>query len=130
MLPKKYTNESDYRKIPREYLNSKIPSGRGIAKWLPFSTIPLQHEMLNEFISDQNKIEKPILSDDQVNVMNQKLIYKMFHNPEIKLKFYNDGYLDEIDGVIHKVEPLESALYVYEKEKLKLIELTNIYSIE
>ncbi|WP_274540985.1 hypothetical protein [Staphylococcus felis] len=33
MLPKAYANETDYRKIPREYLNSNIPQGRGIVKW-------------------------------------------------------------------------------------------------
>ncbi|CAC5966940.1 hypothetical protein T686_02748 [Staphylococcus aureus SJUD6056] len=36
MLPKKYINETDYRKIPREYLNSNIPEGRGAVKWRPF----------------------------------------------------------------------------------------------
>ncbi|MFW2424661.1 MULTISPECIES: hypothetical protein [Staphylococcus] len=25
MMPDKYKNETDYRKIPREYLNSRIP---------------------------------------------------------------------------------------------------------
>lgn len=32
MLPKAYVNETDYRKIPREYLNPNIPQGRGIVK--------------------------------------------------------------------------------------------------
>ncbi|WP_436966630.1 YolD-like family protein [Staphylococcus xylosus] len=129
-MPEPYKYETDYRNIPREYLNPRIPDGRKMEKWLPMATIPLQHEMLNEYISDQNKIEKPILSDDQINEINQKLLYKMFHNPEITLKFYNDGYIDEINGIIHKVDPLKSALYVYESDQLRIIELTNIYYIE
>lgn len=129
-MPEPYKYETDYRNIPREYLNPRIPEGRKMEKWLPMATIPLQHEMLNEYISDQNKIEKPILSDDQINEINQKLLYKMFYNPEITLKFYNDGYISEIYGIIHKIEPLESALYVYEGDQLRKIELTNIYFIE
>lgn len=35
MIPEKYANETDYRKIPREYLNPNIPQGRGMKKWLP-----------------------------------------------------------------------------------------------
>lgn len=36
MIPEKYANEIDYRKIPREYLNPNIPQGRGMKKWLQF----------------------------------------------------------------------------------------------
>ncbi len=36
MIPKKYEMETDYRKIPREYLNKNIPQGRSMIKWRPF----------------------------------------------------------------------------------------------
>lgn len=35
-LPTAYQSETDYRKIPRQYLNTRIPRGRGIVKWAPF----------------------------------------------------------------------------------------------
>ncbi|WP_380570763.1 hypothetical protein [Staphylococcus hyicus] len=35
-VPPKYQTETDYRKIPRQYLNGRIPMGRGIVKWAPF----------------------------------------------------------------------------------------------
>ncbi|OLN94366.1 hypothetical protein BMJ13_00070 [Staphylococcus saprophyticus] len=34
--PDEYKYTSDYREIPREYLNPRIPKGRGIVKWQPF----------------------------------------------------------------------------------------------
>lgn len=40
MIPEKYANETDYRKIPREYLNPNIPQGRGMKKWLPYGHYP------------------------------------------------------------------------------------------
>lgn len=36
--PDEYKYETDYRKIPRKYLNSKIPQGRGKIKWQPSNT--------------------------------------------------------------------------------------------
>lgn len=36
MIPEEYKNETDYRKIPRKYLNPRIPQGVGIVKWAPF----------------------------------------------------------------------------------------------
>ncbi|WP_440863409.1 hypothetical protein [Staphylococcus shinii] len=36
MIPKEFKDETDYRNIPREYLNPNIPKGRGMVKWQPF----------------------------------------------------------------------------------------------
>lgn len=54
-----YCYETDYRKIPREYLNPRIPQGRGIVKWTAFKTLPEQYERLEQYIEDQIKIDKP-----------------------------------------------------------------------
>lgn len=42
-LPEPYKYETDYRKIPREYLNSNIPKGRGSVKWQPFVIYTLKN---------------------------------------------------------------------------------------
>ncbi|MEJ7422961.1 YolD-like family protein, partial [Staphylococcus haemolyticus] len=65
MIPDKYKDETDYRKIPREYLDSQIPQGRGMVKWAPFATLPEQFERIHEYILDQDKIQRPTLSEDQ-----------------------------------------------------------------
>ena len=36
MIPDQYKHETDYRNIPREYLDTNIPQGRGMIKWAPF----------------------------------------------------------------------------------------------
>lgn len=46
MLPENYANETDYRKIPRKYLNPNTRQGRGMKKWLPMATTPEQYEQL------------------------------------------------------------------------------------
>ncbi|MDU4770010.1 MAG: hypothetical protein E6X74_09470 [Staphylococcus lugdunensis] len=46
MIPDKYRDEKDYRKIPRQYLEPNIPKGRGSVKWQPFATIPEQYERI------------------------------------------------------------------------------------
>ncbi|WP_080351948.1 hypothetical protein [Staphylococcus epidermidis] len=35
-LPDEYKNETDYRKIPSEYLDKVIPQGREKINWQPF----------------------------------------------------------------------------------------------
>ena len=54
MIPKQYKDETDYGKIPREYLDSNVPKGRGFVKWLAFKTIPEQYQQIEQYMEDQN----------------------------------------------------------------------------
>ncbi|MDW4095889.1 YolD-like family protein, partial [Staphylococcus saprophyticus] len=90
-VPDEYKYTSDYREIPREYLNPRIPKGRGIVKWQAFKTLPEQYEQLEQYIQDQNKIDRPILDDDQLNDLNNTLIFKMYNDPSIELRYFETG---------------------------------------
>ncbi|HFD7496546.1 TPA: YolD-like family protein [Staphylococcus aureus] len=130
MIPEKYANETDYRKIPREYLNPNIPQGRGMKKWLPMATIPEQYERLEQYIQDQNKIEKPLLSVDQIENINDTLASKMIDNTLAKIQYFANGYIKSVQGIIHKVDTLDSVLYIYTNDVLMPVKLTDIYNIE
>ncbi|MBF7023655.1 YolD-like family protein [Staphylococcus kloosii] len=128
-MPEPYKYESDYRKIPREYLNPRIPQGRKMVKWQPFATIPEQYERLEQYMLDQNKIERPILSDDQLKELNSKLIDKMFNDPYIELKCFSNGYINNEIGYVHKVDVLKSELHLSVKgviDKLSLLDIIEI----
>lgn len=129
-LPEPYCYECDYRKIPREYLNPRIPEGRRMVKWQAFKTIPEQYERLEQFIKDQNKIEKPDLSDDQLSDLNDKLVFKMYNDPIIKVKYFDNGYIKPLDGYIHKVDPYNKNLELYDDKGLRKIKLIDIVEIE
>ncbi len=74
MIPKQYESETDYRKIPREYLDTNIPKGRGSVKWQPFATIPEQYQQLEQFMKDQNKANRPNLFEDQLQLLNERAL--------------------------------------------------------
>ena len=129
-MPEPYKYESDYRKIPREYLNSRIPQGRHMVKWAPFKTMPEQYERIEQYMLDQNKIERPILSDDQLNNLNEQLIDKMFNNPYIELRYFEDGYINEMSGYVHKVDVLESELHLSVNNEIIKFSLLDIVEIK
>ncbi|MFF7956553.1 YolD-like family protein [Staphylococcus saprophyticus] len=129
-VPDEYKYTSDYRKIPREYLNPKIPQGRGIVKWQAFKTMPEQYEQLEQYIQDQNKIDRPSLSDDQLNDLNDKLIFKMYNDPTIELRYFVDGYIKEKEGCIYKVDLYTQKLHLDEESGLSKINLLDIVEIK
>ncbi|MEB8070175.1 YolD-like family protein [Staphylococcus xylosus] len=106
--PDEYKYETDYRNIPREYLNPHIPVGRGIVKWQAFKTLPEQYEQLEQYIQDQNKIDRP----------------------SIELRYFVDGYIKEKEGCIHKVDTYTQTLHLDEETGLSKINLLDIVAIK
>lgn len=129
--PEPYKYETDYRKIPREYLNSRIPEGRRMIKWMPFKTMPQQYEILDDYIEDQNKIDMPILSDEQVQILNDKLNDKIQSNAQSTVEYWRNGYTFSIQGYIRKVDVLEGTLTITnergnESKKIPLASIINL----
>ncbi|SUM53563.1 YolD-like protein [Staphylococcus epidermidis] len=110
-MPDEYKNETDYRKISREYLNPRIPNGRISAKWEPFKTMHIQYEMLEQYIEDQNKVSLPQLSDDQLEAINTAVNQKLEYNELAILTIWDDGYVKNYEGFILKVDTLNKKIY-------------------
>ncbi|WHI58978.1 YolD-like family protein [Mammaliicoccus lentus] len=129
-MPEPYKYETDYRKIPREYLNPRIPHGRGMVKWAPFATMPQQYEEINQHIRDQNKIDKPELSESALDDLNNVLAEKIFYNPQALIKYWEDGYFKEIACEINKFDSEHKKLEVIAEDKKVRLSMDCIVSIE
>ncbi|NFW83622.1 YolD-like family protein [Staphylococcus aureus] len=123
-LPERYKYETDYRKIPREYLNSNIPKGRDKVKWAPFKTVSDQYKLLDEYIEEQNKVEMPLLSDDQLQILNETVYYNSMNNILTELSYWDNGYINSMECYINKVDLLERVMVVTSKNKETKIKIS------
>ncbi|MFH4935655.1 YolD-like family protein [Staphylococcus cohnii] len=64
--------------------------------------MPEQYERLEQYVEDQNKIDKPLLSDDQLYELNETLMFKTPNDPEVTVSYYESGYIKNIEGYITK----------------------------
>ncbi|WP_426443788.1 YolD-like family protein [Staphylococcus xylosus] len=128
--PDEYKYETDYRTIPREYLNPPIPQGRGMVKWQPFKTMPEQYERLEQYIKDQNKIDRPSLSDHQLNDLNDKLIFKMYNDPTIEIRYLVVGYIKTKEATFIKQMFTHKHYIYYEETGLAKVNLLDIVDIK
>lgn len=61
--------------------------------------------------------------------LNDTLVFKMFHDPQIEVSYFEGGYIRKISGYIHKVDTNEQYLHLYEETglfKIRLSEITEI----
>lgn len=129
--PEPYKYETDYRKVPRQYLNPRIPQGRQMKKWMPFKTLPQQYEILDDYIEEQNKNDMPILSEEQISLLNDKLNDKVNNKSFTTVEYWKNGYTFSIQGYIKKVDVLESTLTITnergnEYKKISLLSIVNL----
>ena len=110
MIPDKYKDETDYRKIPRKYLDSQIPQGRGMVKWAPFATLPEQFERIHEYILDQDKIQRPTLSEDQLNELNCMMHQALDDEQPVQMEYYQAGALHTVKLHITHIDMLNMSL--------------------
>ena len=59
-----------------------MSTNRGMIKWAPFSAVAPGNYMVNEVLNKKNKVKMPILSEDQINDINNK-ITTSFNNKEV-----------------------------------------------
>lgn len=126
-----YEEETDYRNVPRELLDNNIPMGRGMIKWAPFATLPEQFETIQQYIIDQNKITRPVLSDDQLAELNIRLHEALQYAQPVEVKFYNNGLVDSVRLTIYRIDAINYEIdgYVYNQQQRQKISIFDILDI-
>ncbi|HIA6854901.1 TPA: YolD-like family protein [Staphylococcus aureus] len=126
-----YEEETDYRDVPRELLDNNIPMGRGMIKWAPFATLPEQFETIQQYIIDQNKITRPVLSDDQLAELNIRLHEALQYAQPVEVKFYNNGFVDSVRLTIYRIDAINYEIdgYVYNQQQRQKISIFDILDI-
>ncbi|MFB2164231.1 YolD-like family protein [Staphylococcus aureus] len=126
-----YEEETDYRNVPRELLDNNIPMGRGMIKWAPFATLPEQLETIQQYIIDQNKITRPVLSDDQLAELNIRLHEALQYAQPVEVKFYNNGFVDSVRLTIYRIDAINYEIdgYVYNQQQRQKISIFDILDI-
>ena len=97
-------------------------------KWAPFSSLIEQATCLEQMRYERNKIDKPVLSDDQIEKINY-ILQSYKRGQIVKIKFYNDGYLYVIETQIKRID-LENRCLILTKEKLKFENIIDIDNYE
>ncbi|MDX5768581.1 YolD-like family protein [Bacillus cereus group sp. BfR-BA-02675] len=73
--------------------NANMPKGRKMVKWTPFAAMPEQFAGIREIIKEKNKVTRPILTDEEKELIENMLLCSLLSEEEILITYYEDGYL-------------------------------------
>ncbi|MCO4096977.1 YolD-like family protein [Macrococcus canis] len=123
IVPKEFENETNYKKIPSEYLSRDIPRGRGMVKWAPMATMPQLYRDIENKIQAQSNIQKPMLSEDQLEEINRKLHQYSTSKIKCNVYYHEDAKICRVEAVIHKINQYKNRIDMYINEEDRYIEL-------
>lgn len=84
-------------------------------KWQAFKAVTTGEEIISSLECERNKIEKPILSHDQTEILTSRIL-EYYHSGEtIKVNYYSRGVIHQQIGIIKKID-----------STMKLIQINNL----
>jgi hypothetical protein len=99
---------------------------RGIIKWAPFDALVGYSSMIKDLKYRLGRKDRPYLSDDQFEELNQKLNVAYQHQLEIEIEYYHDGYLKHTFGKIKKLDWINHVLVLSTFEKIRAEDVVQI----
>lgn len=75
-----------------------------MVKWAPFVSLKEQTIYLNRLKKEKLKVERPLLSEDEINEINDKLVN--YHGEVLRITYYDQGFVKEISAIIKKIDTI------------------------
>lgn len=129
-----YSKDKIRTNVPKEedkmYSKGNI-NDRGMRKWRPFASMPEQYIRLNKVLEGLNKVEKPILAEDEQEQINEILMRANGTDKKVVLTYYKQGECITETCTIHSINIHTQALYFVDEVfniKNKLL-LSNVLDI-
>lgn len=81
-----------------------------MVKWQPFASMPEQFAVIKEMIQEQTKAQRPILTQDAKEVLENKLLTSFLGEEEVLLTYYKDGYLYKDYITVVDINPINETI--------------------
>ena len=103
-------------------------SDRGMKKWAPYKSLVEQEKYLKKAHDDNEKIERPILSSDEIEEINEKLVN--YSNEEVIITYWRDNKINSVTTLIKKIDADNKKIILPDRKSIYFHELINIeYSL-
>lgn len=82
-------------------------SNRGMVKWQPFNAVKSGNSMIDNVLEKKNKVAMPILSEDQLYDIQNKILTAYEEKNTISIRFFRDGRYYQKDGKIVNIDSIK-----------------------
>lgn len=99
-------------------------SDRGMKKWAPYKTLEDQWSTLDNLYKSEEKVEKPLISNEVAEEINNKLVN--YQGQEYEFYYYKSGRILKEKSTIKKIDAFNRNLLLTNGIKISLRDLIGI----
>ena len=81
-------------------------SDRGMKKWAPYKTLNEQWSTLEELHKNEERVERPTISNEVAEEINDKLVN--YNGEELEFYYYKNGRILKEKSTIKKIDAIAS----------------------
>ena len=99
-------------------------SDRGMKKWAPYKTLQEQWSTLDDMHKNEELVEKPKLSNERAEEINEILVN--YHGQELEIYYYKKGRILKEKSTIKSIDALNKRLILDNKIIIYLKDLVEL----
>lgn len=99
-------------------------SDRGMKKWAPYKTLEDQWSTLDNLYKSEEKVEKPLISNEVAEEINDKLVN--YQGQEYEFYYYKNGRILKEKSTIKKIDAFNRNLLLTNGIKISFRDLIGI----
>ena len=99
-------------------------SERGMKKWAPYKSLNEQEDYLNRLHKEQSKVERPRISSDEAENINEILVN--YHGEELIITYWRNDKINTISTVLAKIDPINKKIVLPNRRAILFSEFIKI----
>ena len=99
-------------------------SDRGMKKWAPYKSLQDQWEVLDKIHQNEELIEKPKISNEVAEEINEKLVN--YDGQELEFYYYKNGRILKEKSTILRIDAFERKIILTNKKMIYLKDLVGL----
>lgn len=99
---------------------------RGIIKWQPFNSVVPSSTLLK---NNKDHQAKPILFDEELEALNQKILEAYYSHNLIELTIYEENTIQKYESIIIKINSTLNTIYLKNNKTIFFNQIIHIKNI-
>ena len=99
-------------------------SERGMKKWAPYKSLIEQEKYLKKASQKNEKQERPQISSDEAENINEILVN--YHGEELEITYWRNDKINTISSILVKIDPEHKKIVLPERRTIYFKELISL----
>lgn len=87
-------------------------------RWAPFNSVINGNDVIKELKDEQSRFKKPVLSEEQINELEEQIMDSYFSKTKINIIYYKNEHAYKTQGIVTKINSATKNITINDKNTI------------